>query len=415
MLALVDCNNFFASCEIAFDPTLRNKPLVVLSNNDGCVIARSKEAKNLNIPMGAPIFKYESLFKAHGVKKRSSNFTLYGDMSNRIMAILSKEEFPIEIYSIDEAFLDLSSLPKEKLLSYAKTLRKKIYNYSGISVSIGIAPTKTLAKASNCFAKKKETEHVHLITNEQITEHLKHFLIKDIWGIGRAHLAFLTARGLKTAYDLCQKQDDWIKKHLTIQGLRTIKELLGVKSIDSIDRFCPRKGLLRSSSFGKEIEDYKELEKAISYFCSEAALRLRKEKLTCSYLQVFLHTNRFKTPNFSKSLSLALPFPTQSTRVLTGYALTLLKKIYKPQTLYKKAGVAFGDIQTSTSTQQDLFVKESPKEEKLMKAFDEINARYGKKTLHLASEGSSNSWKPKRVLKSPSYTTSWNEILHIKI
>ena len=415
MLALIDCNNFYASCEIAFNPKLRGKPLVVLSNNDGCVIARSKEAKALKIPMGAPIFKYENLFKAHNVQKCSSNFALYGDMSNRIMAILSKEGFPIEIYSIDEAFLDLSSLPEDKLVAYANNLRKKIYSWSGITVSIGIAPTKTLAKASNCFAKKKVSNNVHLITHEQITEHLKHFLIEDIWGIGRAHLAFLNTKGLKTAYDLCQRPDDWIKKHLTIQGLRTVKELLGVKSVNHINQICKRKGLLRSSSFGKEIDDYKELEKAVSYFCSEAALSLRKENLTCSYLQVFLHTNRFKTSNFSKSLSIELPYPSQSTRALTSYALTLLKKIYKPQTFYKKAGVIFSEIQTSSSIQQDLFTKEYPKEEKLMKAFDKINARFGKKTLHLASEGVSNSWKPKRELKSPSYTTLWHEILCVKI
>lgn len=415
--ALVDCNNFYVSCERVFNPRLWNKPVVILSNNDGCVISRSNEAKALGIPMGAPAFKYAEIFEANRVFVLSSNFALYGEMSQRVMQLLSEYTSEFEIYSIDEAFLLMENPSTEEIC----TIRRKILQATGIPVSIGVAPTKTLAKAANFFVKKHTLPSGCLILSDDTMrkELLSHMSVEEIWGIGRRISKTLHCHQIYTATDLVNASDHWIKKNLSVVGLRTVWELRGISCLAQEEVPAPKKSIISSRSFGIEVKEELHLAEAVSNYMATAAEKLRDQESVASFLEVFITTNRFKEgPAYTNSIHIQLPQPTDYTPLLIHYAKHGLNKIFKKGYSYKKAGVLLGGIVSNRALQQDLFTQGKPsieKQQKLMRILDHTNNKYGKNALKLASQGISKPWQSKRTLSSPRYTTCWEETLLIRI
>lgn len=414
--ALVDCNNFFVSCERVFNPGLSNTPVVVLSNNDGCVIARSNEAKALGIKMGSPAFKNRDIFLEHGVKVCSSNYSLYGDMSSRVMSCLAASVPEIEIYSIDEAFLMLSSLPRKPEL-FARDLRARVLRWTGIPVSIGIGSTKTLAKVANRFAKK-HPEHggvLDLTGNSRLQRYLQLTEIEDIWGIGRRYALFLKSYGIRTAWDYARQPQVWIKSKMGVTGVHTLLEIQGKPCFDLEKCPKPSKTIISSRSFGKGVTSLDELREAVASYVSRAAEKLRKQGLVCSSLMVFAHTNRFREDQsqYSSSRVTGIPYPTDYTPVLIKYAHSMLEKIYKSGYVYKKAGIMLAETEDKHQKQLTFFMpskKREQKEQKITAAMDRINKQWGRQTLRTAAEGTTKSWSMKRGLLSPGYTTSWKEL-----
>lgn len=419
LFALVDCNNFYASCERVFNPQLIGKPLVVLSNNDGCVIARSKEAKILGVPMGAPAFQYAELFKRHRVIVRSSNFALYGDMSHRVMQTLEHFSQDMQIYSIDEAFLDLSHIDDCKALADCKEIRSTVLQWTGIPVSIGIAPTKTLAKAANLIAKKSASlEGVFSIDLSQNESILKNIPVEEIWGIGRRMTNFLNRHSIKFAWDFATAKDDWIKKHLNIVGLRTAWELRGISCLPLEQLRANKKSITTSRSFSYRVTSLEELSEAIASYTAHAAEKLRDENSLAGALEVFLTTGTHgENSYYSNQAHIKIPQPTSFTPALIQYAKKGLQCVYRPGFLYKKVGVTLHDLVSENCFQQDLFVRQGNlhKQQTLMQLMDEANRRYGRNTLKFAAEGLSQQWKMKQDKRSPCYTTRWEDLLTIHI
>ncbi len=403
-LALIDCNNFFASCEQMFNPKLLGKPLVVLSSNDGCIVARSKEAKALGIGMGVPAFKYRELFYREKVEILSSNFALYGDMSERVMATLEQFGFPLEIYSIDEAFLRLPPMDFEAL---GHEIRNTVKQWTGLPVSIGIGSTKTLAKAANKLAKSGAGV-VALKTEEEITKRLKDFPVGDLWGIGAGYTQRLKEGGVYTALQLKNASDAWIKKTLSVGGLRTAWELRGIPC-ETEGSELP-KTVVCSRSFGKEVCTFNELQEAVASFAALAGERLRNQEVACSHLSVFATTNRFHQDYESKSASIRLSSPTSYTPELIKRALQALGSIFQEGRAYKRAGVMLADLVSERERQLDIWSGSLEKKESVMHLLDEINHTYGKKAIHFAAEGIAPAWKPQSSKRSPQYTTCWDEI-----
>ncbi|MCX7986430.1 MAG: Y-family DNA polymerase [Bacteroidales bacterium] len=419
MFALVDCNNFYVSCERVFRPDLIGKPVVVLSNNDGCVIARSNEAKALGIPMGAPAFKYEKLFNEQGVEVFSANFPLYGDMSHRVMSILSEYSPDIEIYSIDEAFLKFSGFQHIPVYAHCKTMQEQVNKWTGIPISIGIADTKALAKVANRIAKKfpHETGGVYWIdTDTKRIKALKWLGIEDVWGIGRQHSRRLLAMGIKTAYDFTQLPDVWVKKHMSIMGLRLKHELLGIPSFD-LETPAPRQSIATTRTFESLYTDFEQLRERIATFAVMCAEKLRKQNSCCAALTVFILTDRFREdlPQYGKSITIQLPFATNSSIELTKFAIQALQQIFKAGLHYKKAGVIVHDITPAHIYQATLFETRNSKHLPLMLAIDKINARFGQQKIRLASQDLQRVWKMKQARLSPRYTTDINDIIIIKV
>lgn len=420
MIALVDCNNFYASCERVFDPGLNGKPVVVLSNNDGCVIARSNEAKALGIPMGAPAFKYKQLVEAEDVKVFSTNFPLYGDMSHRVMNILSEYSRDIEVYSIDEAFLEIEEGSDESLLEQVKEIRKIVEKHTGIPVSIGVAKTKTLAKVATHLAKKDpKSGGCRVLTDpSKIGEALDKLPVHEIWGIGRRITKKLAMWGVETAGDLTRLSDDLILKELTVVGLRTKKELRGEPSVNFESANKPRKAICTARSFGTMIRDYEYIEQAVASHCAACAVKLRKQASFASSMMVFVHTNYFRKdlPQYKRNIVVKFP-ATQNSITLIKEAKDALRKIYKPGFDYKKAGVILMDFQQADALQVDLFTDNTPndKDNRLVEALDLVNDKYGRNTLKIADEGLKNKHALKQNMRSRSYTTKWNEILEVKV
>jgi len=417
MIALVDCNNFYASCERVFQPHLENKPIVVLSNNDGCVIARSNEAKALGIKMGVPAFKMQNIFDQKNVRVFSTNFALYGDLSNRVMQILSQEAPAIEVYSIDEAFLNLSGVTK--LNQFSIDLRAKVKQWTGIPVSIGVAPTKTLAKVANHVAKKYKKEGVFVLKNENtINEVLRHISVDELWGVGRQYAKFLSNRGFVTAHDLVHADESWVKKNLTINGLRMIKELKGV-SCYSLEHRPPRKkNICTSRSFGMEVKDLFELEEAVASYSAICAMKLRKENSLATSLLVFIKTNPFKDLNHQHNVCQKAVFdiPTNDSMDIAKQSLKLLKRMYKQGFSYKKAGVIVGDIVPDNNRQLSLFDQRNIfKKQRVMKALDQINTRMGRNKVRLAIQGFDRKWRLKQEKLSPCYTTRFSDMLNVEV
>lgn len=415
IFALVDCNNFYVSCERVFNPKLEEKPVIVLSNNDGCVVARSDEVKALGVKMGIPVFKCKDLIKKHRIHVYSSNYALYGDMSQRVMDTLAQFTPDLEIYSIDEAFLSLSGFTSLNLTQYGKHIKNTIKKWTGIPVSIGIGPTKTLAKIANHIAKKNpQFEGVFDITEHpQIDVLLDSIEVADVWGIGYQYSQFLNQNGIYTALQLKNAPDKWIKKHLTVVGLRTVDELRGISCIPLEQVAPPKKGIISSRSFGRPVETLPELKEAVATYVSRAAEKLRSQKSVASCVHVFLTTNRFKDePQYSNYATFWLPIPTAYTPDLIHYAHQNLGKMFKPGYRYKKAGIMLTGILSQQQVQLNLITPSyHPSREKiLMKTIDQINARWGSDTVKYAVAGIQRLWKMRQSKKSPRFTTHWKEI-----
>jgi DNA polymerase V len=411
---LIDCNQFFVSCEQVFKPYLNRKPVVVLSNNDGCVIARSKEAKALGIPMGAPAFKYVDLFKAQKVVVFSSNFNLYGDISRRVMQTLSHFSSEMEEYSIDEAFLKIET---EDPLTIAQEIKKTVLQWTGIPVSIGIGSTKTLAKVANDIAKKKEGIFA-FENNAQCDAVLKTLPVQDIWGIGRNLSDSLKEAGIADAWSFKEASDTWIKKRFSVILLRTAYELRGISCLSLNELPVPRKSIVHSRSFGTPVSKLSEIEEALASYTAKAAEKLREEELLPTFLTVFLLTSRFSKQAYSNSWTMSLDEPTSFTPELVVKGKEALRKIYRSGYIYKKVGIVMGGFTQTTNVQPDLFrsdLQQTHKQKKAMDAIDSLKGRYGGSAIRFASEGLEQRWKMKRGHATPRYTTCWNELLSIEI
>lgn len=419
IFALIDCNNFYASCERVFRPELEGVPIAVLSNNDGCVIARSQEVKDLGIPMGIPAFKNEYLFKKHNIKLFSSNYTLYADMSNRVMDTIVQFCPDIEVYSIDESFVELSSFRNRDLTSYMQELKIQIQQNTGIPVSIGIASTKTLAKIANHIAKKNKQYNgvFNLLNESDIDRVLVRVPVDDIWGIGRQYSKFLVANNIFTAYDLKCSNDEWIDKYLTSVGHKTVIELRGKSCIDLDMIISPKKGIVSSKSFGRSVSTLQEMEEAVATYTTTAVKKLRNQKSVASIISVFVSTNRFKeTPQYNNNASFRFTNPTASTPDFIEASLKILRRIYRKGFMYKKAGVMITEIISEENVPYDIFqpLYLDTQQKDVMHIIDKINKTYGDNTLFYGSLGVKKKWQMRRNLLSPRYTTSWKDIPKVK-
>jgi len=414
MFALIDCNSFFASCERVFDPSLRNTPVAVLSNNDGCVIARTQEVKDLGVPMGAPLFKWKDLFEREGVKYFSSNYVLYSDMSNRVMQTIKAHCGAVEVYSIDEAFVTLHTLKTQKQrMKFCRALQQKIYQHTGIPVCIGIGKTKVLAKAANRVAKNFNRE-VHEVTEENHEKLLKWLKVGDVWGVGRKSSEKLGRHGIRTAYQLIQKEDKWIKKELSIVGLRLVHELRGNSCLFLEEIKDRRKNILCSRSFGSLVEDLETLGSAVSSHASRAAEKLREDGSVCQAIQLFIRTSQYREQDLQYSAAEIYYFsePTcGTTRIIKG-AQAALKKIYKKGFKYKKCGVMVFGLSPNEGHPMSLFTSLVDRKSDLVDiAMDQLNNRYGKGSLSYGYCQSATKWKMISEHKSQEYSTKWEDLL----
>lgn len=411
--ALVDCNNFYASCESVFNPALRNQPVVVLSSNDGCIIARSKEAKALGVPMGAPAFQCKDLFLQHKVITCSSNFALYGDMSQRVMQTLSQFSPDLEIYSVDEAFLKIEN---KGASNYAQTIRNTVLKWTGLTVSIGIAPTKTLAKAANAWAKKREGVFNLLDPRDQ-KKILDQMSVGEIWGIGRRLTQHLARFGIRTAWEFCQADDCWIKKHLSVVGLRTAWELRGISCLELDEAEPSKKSIMSSKSFGKPQTDFNAIAEALASYTSRAAEKMREQSSAASSMEVFLITH-FKPEEPAKTVytQIILPQPTDYAPDLIYFAKRGLETLFRKGQIYRKTGILLGGLVPNQSCQLDFFnggKAVNKKHQQVMEVVDQANHLFGRRVLRFAAEGTKQEWKTRLSMRSPRYTTSWNELLKV--
>lgn len=424
VLALVDCNNFFVSCERVFRPDLKHKPVAVLSNNDGCFIARSQEVKSLGIPMGAPYFKYKDVIEKNRVVLFSANFKLYGEISRRIMSLLHNFSPSVEVYSIDEAFLNLSHIPREQLQSYADSIAQHIYKAVGIPISVGVAPTKTLSKLMSEKAKKgsTSTQTYYSLDQDSLNSIFQKTSVQEVWGVGGKKAKKLKDYNIYTISELLQADQSFIKKNFSIVTERTYLELKGVSCLQILDVSTKKKNILSSRSFGSPVTEIDSLKESLSSYLETACRKLRRQNCQARYLSVFLKTSKFQPHhpdlayrNFSKGIM--LPYPTSSTTTLVKVAHSLLGEIYKPNIRYKKSGVFLSQLQEKLATQTSLLYNtdKEDSETDLFKKIDEINRLYGKQTIQLASSGlKSSQWKMKRNKVSPDYLSDWKQIPKVK-
>ncbi|TVR15164.1 MAG: Y-family DNA polymerase [Balneolaceae bacterium] len=419
--ALVDCNNFYASCERVFDPSLKNKPLVILSNNDGCVIARSAEAKEAGIPMGVPEFKIRPLIRKNRIAMRSSNYALYGDMSMRVMDILTRCTPNTEVYSIDEAFTEIHGHDTSEIIQTGKTLRERIMRDTGIAVSVGIASTKTLAKIAN-EAAKTDTSHggVLCLDNEELVEKvLKQTAVSDVWGVGRNYSNMLSRYSVNTAFDLKELPDTWVRSKMKVTGLRTVWELRGRSCLNIEECSDTRKGILSSRSFGKPANNCQDICEAVSHFSARAAEKLRSQKSVATNITVTLITDKYKAPGrpYKFGATYTLPNATADSGEIITTASTIARQLFERGKIYKKAWVMLTGIVPQSEIQQDLFNAERYSEKKryLMETLDQLNAKYGKRTVLQASTGIDQCWQMKQQYLSKKYTTNWNELMTVGV
>jgi DNA polymerase V len=414
LFALVDCNNFYASCERVFDPKLDGKPVVVLSNNDGIVVARSNEAKALGIGMGVPEFQIRRLIRAHDVQVFSSNYTLYGDMSQRVMDTLAQFTPNVEVYSIDEAFLSLSGFATRNLTDYGRTIRTTVKRWTGLPVSIGIAETKTLAKVAAHFAKRsKDAAGVFdLMACPDRSVLLAGLPVEKVWGVGPNHARLLKQHGISTALDLREADEQWIGKRMGVVGRRLVLELRGVSCLPLEECPAPKQGITVSRSFGHPVTTLAEMRQAVATYTARAAEKLREEGLAVTVLTVFLTTNTFKDePQYSNAATIKLPVATDSTSVLLRYALPGMERIFREGYHYKKAGVMLTALVPASQVQGDLFDQQDrERSSKLMRALDRLNDHMGTGTLRFAAEGITKRWQARFERRSPSYTTNWRDL-----
>ena len=415
VFALIDCNAFYVSCERVFNPKLNNKPVVALSNNDGCIIARSKEAKALGIKMGVPLFKVKDIVERENVIVFSSNYTLYADMSRRVMNIISEFTPSIEVYSIDEAFIELTNMNVD-YESYVRQMRKVILQYTGIPVSIGIASTKTLTKVANHIAKDDESlEGVcSLIQHENLDQVLEDTNVADVWGVGRQLSKKLIANGIFNAKLLKNCEDAWVRKMMSVNGLKTVSELREISCLDLEETSATRKSCCTTRSFGKPLINLEDIEQAVTTFARRATERIRGENLIASTVSVFLRTNPFdRNRYYSNSSTTTLSYPTYDTVQIVKTALQLTKIIFRENYKYKKAGVLLSGFYEKGTETKDLFSEARYRSPKLMSAVDQINERYGSDTIQIATECQIGKWKQKRKNCTQSYTTQLDNVLLI--
>ena len=417
-IALVDCNSFYVSCERLFNPSIIKKPVVVLSSNDGCVISRSAEAKVLGIKMGEPYFKVAKIIKKNDVKTFSTNFSLYGDISRRVMKTLNQFSPQIEIYSIDEAFLNLSSIKDEDLLEYGNKIRRVVLKWTGIPTSVGIANTKTLSKAANYIAKKEESGVVNLINSKQIDKILEKIKINEVWGVGRQLTKFYTKNGINTAYQLKNVENNWIKKNINVLGSRTAMELKGIPC-DSLEKYEEkRKSCCVSRSFARKVTSLEELNESITSHCLNAAEKIRLDNQTVKKITVFIRTSPFqKYKNYyANSKDIDLPIRTNDSIELVKKALVALKYIYKEGHEYQKTGIVLSGLKDINVYKKNLFsiVNNDEKRIKLMKAIDYTNTKYGQYALSIAQAGLKRKWNIKRQHFSKIDTASFNLLPAVK-
>ena len=419
MYALCDGNNFFVSCERVFNSSLDGKPVIVLSNNNGCAIARSEEAKALGIKMGANFFEIEHIVKSNNVQVFSTNFTLYADMSIRMKGLLSRFTPNLEDYSIDEAFLDFSGLDKSTLRDYGLEVVRTVTQGIGIPVSLGVAPTKTLAKLANRFAKKYSGyQNVCIIdTDDKRIKALQHTDVSDVWGIGRRSSKKLKERGVNTAYDFTQLNRSWVRKHLTVVGERTWCELNGEPCINLESVEPDKQSIMVSRSFGKMLDDIEIIKEAAATYSCMAAAKLRKQKGCAKSLVVFLETNRFREdlPQYRNHILINMPVATNSSIEIVNYMSEGLEKIFRKGFHYKKVGVMLMDIVSEDAVQGYLWDKvDRVKHKRLMEIIDTTNNRYGSNSLKLAVLGDGEQWKIIQKRLSPCYTTRMKDFPRAK-
>lgn len=416
VFALVDCNNFYASCEKLFSPTLKDKPVVVLSNNDGCVIARSAEVKALGIPMGVPWFKIQKEAKEHGIIAFSSNYELYADMSNRVVDVLSQFTPNLEVYSIDESFLDLSGFTQGDLSAYGQEIRNRIADWLGLAVCVGIGPSKTLSKLANHCAKKglagsqgvcnflemPEADLINLFSRIEVGE---------VWGVGRKISAKLEAMGISSVLQLRQSDPDLIRSRFSVVLERTVLELNGTSCLDLEEVVPDKQQIMCSRSFGEYVHTIADLADAVTTYMGRAAEKLRGQDSLAGAVTVFIRTNPFSTtePKYQRGMTVPLPEPTADTRVLVKWAIRVLKQIYEPGYAYQKAGVMLSDIMPKGLVQTSLFAESGNtlRSDRLMALMDQVNDRWGRATMRVAAERADHSWQMKRGHMSPRYTTDW--------
>lgn len=420
-IALIDVNNFYVSCERVFNPKLIGKPVVVLSNNDGCAVARSNEVKALGVGMGAPWFKFKNLAKQHGIIAYSSNYALYANMSNRVMTILRQFSPDQEVYSIDESFLDLTGFQTRDLIAYGQKMCQRILKWTGLPVCVGVGSTKTLAKLANHCAKKRPVFNsvcnFNTMDDAKLNKMLSEIEVGEVWGVGRKLAPKLNALGIITVLDLKQADPERLRQQFSVVMEKTIRELNGTVCIELEEVAPPKKQIVSSRSFGHPVRDYNSLAESITLYISRAAEKLRKQQSFAGSVYVYIRTSPFKEndPFYSNGLTIPMPTPTDDTRQLVNVALWGLKRIYRPNFNYAKAGVMLNELVPAEGVQSDLFsiVQTSPKSEKLMTTMDAINRKMGKESIKLASEGFKRPWKMKQESKSPSYTTKWDELLKV--
>jgi DNA polymerase V len=422
MYALVDCNNFYASCERVFQPQYNGKPVVILSNNDGCVISRSNEAKEVGIPMGAPEFKIRELIKEKNIKVFSSNYPLYGDLSNRVMKTLEAFTPNLEIYSIDEAFLNFDGMSISDYHDYGIQMKKRVQKWVGIPVCVGFAPTKALSKVANRIAKKFQdrTQGIYVIdTEEKRIKAIKWSKIEDVWGIGRRLTKKMMAHNILTAYDFTKPQHEaWIRKEMGVIGMRLKYELEGKSVLDLEPIREQKKSIATTRSFPKQISEFDDLRERIATFSAICAEKLRKQKSCCQTIIVMLviDKHKYESQKYYFNKAVTLPYSTNSTLTISNAAISMLKDLYKGNEgiKFKKAGVIVTELIDEDKKQLQLFEEENPKHLAIMKAMDFLNAKIGDRKVKLGTQNLNLTWNMKQNHLSPRYTTRFNEILEIK-
>ena len=415
-VALVDCNSFYVSCERLFNPKIDKKPVVVLSNNDGCVISRSTEAKKIGIKMGEPYFKVKELIKKKNVYIFSSNYALYGDISRRVMKTLKSFSDKIEIYSIDEAFVDLSHLEDKEVENYGREIRRRILKWTGIPTSIGISNTKTLSKVANHIAKENKTGVIYL--KENIDQNLKNFHISDIWGVGKQLSKLYMKNGIDTAYKLKNISNTWVKKSTNVLGAKTVMELRGVSCINLETQETKRKSCCVSRSFGKKVESLEKLQESITTHCLNAAEKIRNDNQITRSITIYIRTSPFNKNKkyYSNSITIDLPVATSNSLELVKQAINGLKKIYRYGYFYQKAGIILSKLKENSEQEFNLLapIMEN-KSQTLMKAIDFTNAKYGRNAISIAQAGINNTWKMRRKHSSKIDTASFDSLPKISI
>ncbi len=419
MFALVDCNNFYASCERVFNPNLQGQPVAILSNNDGCVISRSDEAKAIGLPMGAPIFKWEAFCKANNIKVLSSNYPLYGDMSSRVMSILEHFTPDIEVYSIDESFIEFKAFKKPfDFEDYGNQIRTRILKWTGIPTSVGIAPTKALSKVANKVARKfpARTKGVYVIDSEEKRiKALKWIKIEDVWGIGMGLTKKLKRKNCKTAYDFTQLSNEWIRTHFSIIELRLKRDLEGIPTLQ-LEEDKTKKAIATTRSFEYTYSDIDNIKERISTFATSCAEKLRKQKSSCHVIIVMLRSDRHKkdSPQHKVSTSVNLSYPTNSSLIISNCAVNAVMSIFKEGIKYKRAGVIVMGLVPEDNVQLNLFDSENPKHYPLMNSIDSLNKKYGDYKIKLGNQDLKRTWKMRQERLSPRYTTNIKDIIVVK-